>query len=193
MRKLCGEVAPGFGIKKMRKILARRVGSQGSKVAFQAEEAAWADVVLDCVQGGISYVVWLEQVAHGKMVGEAVILMSPFVSPVIRASSFPILSRPREFSDLPTWAVSVFKHNRDGTIFSTKDHIGITPSDFSFFFCYCNESPYVKILKWPLGWESLSWGAIVLKGLCHIPQMCCGRTEVKNMILTVNSPRARTM
>lgn len=150
MRKLCGEVAPGFGIKKMRKILARRVGSQGSKAAFQAEEAAWADFVLECVQGVVSYVVWLEQVAHGKMVGEAVILMSPFVSPVIRASSFPILSRPREFSDLPTWAVSVFKHNRDGTIFSTKDHIGITPSDFSFFFATAMSHPMWKFWNDPL-------------------------------------------
>lgn len=52
------------------------------------------------------------------------------VTSVIRASSFPVLSRPRDFSDLPTSAVSVFKHNRDGTIFSTKDHIRITPSDF---------------------------------------------------------------
>lgn len=39
-------------------------------------------MVLECVQGVVSQVVWLEQVAHGKMVGEAVILMSPFVSPV---------------------------------------------------------------------------------------------------------------
>lgn len=49
---------------------------------------------------------------------------------MIRASSFPVLSGPRYFSDLQTSAASALKHSGGGTTFSSKDHVGITPSYF---------------------------------------------------------------
>lgn len=97
------------------------------------------------------------------------------VTGVIRASSFPVLSRPRDFSDLPTSAVSVFKHNRDGTIFSTKDHIGITPSAF-FFFSTIMSHPMWKFWNDPLVENHCHRKPLFLRD-CHIPQVCCGSQQ----------------
>lgn len=68
---------------------------------------------------------------------------------VMRAFSFPVLSRPRSFSDLQTSVVISLKQNKDGNTFSTEDQVGITPSVVCVCICVfaTAKTPHVKILK----------------------------------------------
>lgn len=75
-------------------------GWQVESVILGCGNSVSKDLVLTCVQGVLSKVVWLECVVHGKNMVEAVILMVTFVTGVIRASFFPCIKQARDFSGL---------------------------------------------------------------------------------------------
>lgn len=64
------------------------------------------DLISECVQEIVSKVVWLEHVVPGELLGEATDIPICIIG-LIKASSFLVLSRPRDISSLQTSAVSV--------------------------------------------------------------------------------------